>query len=254
MNRGNHCLLVSLYDGPLAFRFRLFFHESLSLLSDLETSLFGLDLFVVFQYVLRYPGLGHANCDDHQTWCINIDIVLERPSQNLVETIEFVDEHLLKGVSAAELVDFVVNLVVDPRLVVVNGIILYDGVRGVGTQLVHHLDIIESNDRPTTSPTRDIRYLVGLDRHLDCVVLCDEGHLEMIAGPRDAIQQRASTVIDPDVSLRDFVEATFNATTHQKKKGAAARQKLWHNGNGSGKHVGADCIRTRSKDMIERYY
>ena len=54
------------------------------------------------------------------------------------------------------------------------------------------------------SPTRNIHYLVGLDRHLDRVVFCNEGHLEMIVGLRDAIQQGTSAVIDPDVNPQDF--------------------------------------------------
>ena len=43
----------------------------------------------------------------------------------LVQLVEFFDVDLTKGVLGAELIDLVVNLVIDPRLVVVYRVVLH---------------------------------------------------------------------------------------------------------------------------------
>ena len=71
-----------------------------------------------------YPGITHP-----------LDGVLEV----LVDLVEEVDVDLLQVVDGAELVQLVVHLVEDERLVVVGGVVLDDVLHGLRLQDVYHL-------------------------------------------------------------------------------------------------------------------
>ena len=70
--------------------------------------------------------------------------------------------YLLQGVAGAELVDFVVNFVEDPELVVAGSILPHDRNQRIFAQLIHHLDRVERHHHPATSAARDVRYPVSL--------------------------------------------------------------------------------------------
>ena len=112
----------------------------------------------------------------------------------------------LQRVATTELIDFVMDLVVDPGLVVVHRIILDDFVSGLRLQLVDDLDLVESNDRPTGGPTGNVGDLVGLNRDLDRVMHIHQWQFPVKAGTRDAIPQCSSPIIDSDVALGDLVQ------------------------------------------------
>jgi hypothetical protein len=62
-----------------------------------------------------------------------------------VQVIELVNIDFLKGVLGAELVDFVVDLVEYPGLVIVNRVILDGVINHFFFEPVHHFDLSEVN-------------------------------------------------------------------------------------------------------------
>jgi len=71
-----------------------------------------------------------------------ITVTLQRIGQLLIQALELRDVHFLEAVTGAELVDLVVDLVEDPRLVVVWAVELDGVVRLCGIQAVHHFNLV----------------------------------------------------------------------------------------------------------------
>ena len=93
----------------------------------------------------------------------------------LIKLVELINVYLVEGVLRAELIDLVVDLVVDPSLVVVYCVILYSLPSQFLLQTVHHFNLFELNDNTALSATRYTTDCVRLDCHLNRVVRCNQG-------------------------------------------------------------------------------
>ena len=151
--------------------------------------------------------------------------------------VELRDVHLLQRVLRAELVDLVVDLVVDPRLIVVGGVVLDRRVHVLGLQLVDHLDPLEGDHRAARRAARDVHHLVGLHRRLHRRVRRHDRQHRVVARPRHAVEQRAAAPVDADVALRDAVDAAGQRERHHGEA-AAERQA------GAFNHCGLSAVRS----------
>lgn len=105
-----------------------------------------------------------------------------------------------------ELIDLVVDLVVDPRLVIVDCVVL-DSVPGQGlVQSIDHFDLFEVDDHATLSAARHIADSICLHCHLDSVVASDSRQLGMPSRFDYAIKQGTATEVNSDVSLWDLMD------------------------------------------------
>ena len=92
----------------------------------------------------------------------------------LVHLIELVDVNFVESVLRAELVDFVMDLVIDPSLVVIDSVVL-NGLPGqLSAQTIHHFNAFEVNDDTSLSSAGDIAHGICLHGHLHCII---SGHI-----------------------------------------------------------------------------
>jgi len=126
----------------------------------------------------------------------------------LVKLVELVDVDLAESVLGAELVDLVVDLVVDPRLIVVDRVVLDCGPGHVWLQSVDHLDFLEVDDDTALGAAGNAADSVSLNGDLDSVKIGDEGHFGVPAGLSGALKQGAAPEVHADVAFRDLVQAT----------------------------------------------
>ena len=84
----------------------------------------------------------------------------------LVQVVELVNEHLLQGGLGAELVDFVVDLVEDPSLVVVHSVVLHGLVRVFLSESVDDFNLVEFNHNSTLGSTGYVVNFICLNCHL----------------------------------------------------------------------------------------
>mmetsp|Transcript_138043 Transcript_138043/g.195365 ORF Transcript_138043/g.195365 Transcript_138043/m.195365 type:complete len:201 (-) Transcript_138043:57-659(-) len=96
-----------------------------------------------------------------------ITVTLQRIGQLLIQALELRDVHFLEAVTGAELVDLVVDLVEDPRLVVVWAVELDGVVRLCGIQAVHHFNLVEVDDAATAGTAWDLSHCVCLESDLN---------------------------------------------------------------------------------------
>jgi len=102
----------------------LLFSDLLLLTSNLELSLLLLDLKVILYEFFGNGRLSDAYCNDFDAWGPFIRVYLQDFYQVLVELVKLFDVDFVKGVFGAELVYLMVDLIVDPGLIVVNRIVL----------------------------------------------------------------------------------------------------------------------------------
>ena len=89
----------------------------------------------------------------------------------------------MQGVLRAELVDFVMNLVIDPGLVVIHSVVL-NGLPGqLCAQTINHFNALEVNDDTTLCTTWDIAHGICLHSHLHCIISGHIGEFGLPAGP-----------------------------------------------------------------------
>lgn len=90
-------------------------------------------------------------------------ILLQSQFEIFINLIKELNVDLLKRVDTAELVQLVVDLVEDERLVVVGCVVLHDIIHCMWDQEVHHLDPVEVDHHATACPTRYILHLICLE-------------------------------------------------------------------------------------------
>ena len=101
-------------------------------------------------------------------------------------------------------------LVKDPRLVIVDSVVL-DGVpRQVPVESIDDLDLVEGDDHASTRPTRDVLDQIGLDIRLHIVNLGDEAIHEVEAWIRGPWQDGATPEVNTDVTLVNTVHTGGN--------------------------------------------
>ena len=75
------------------------------MVSNEQLGLSAFDLFIVLQEGVRDAWLGHSDGYDLYAWCPLVAVVLQGRSELFIKGIEFINEHFLESVFAAELVD-----------------------------------------------------------------------------------------------------------------------------------------------------
>ena len=124
-------------------------------------------------------GLGDPDGDDLDAGCVPIALLLDGPLEVLVQLIELGDVDLVESVLGAELVDLVMDLVEDPGLVIVDGVVL-DGLVGqVSLESIDHLYLIEVEHKASTGATGNVSDLVGLHCDLHLVQLGHQRHFHV---------------------------------------------------------------------------
>ena len=94
------------------------------MLHDAEGGLLRLYLLVILGETLWDGGLRDTDGNDFDTWSPSVGVFLKHLNKLLIQLIKLVNEDLLEGVLGAELVDLVMDLVVDPRLVIIHCVVL----------------------------------------------------------------------------------------------------------------------------------
>merc|ERR1719488_63983 len=100
----------------------------------------------------RDARLCHAHGDDLDARSVRAAVALERLLEPLVDLVEERDCDLVQRVPAAELVDLVVHLVKDPRLVVARRVVGDGLARELGAQAVDDLDLSNVITTPPDVP------------------------------------------------------------------------------------------------------
>jgi len=120
---------------------------------------------------------------------------------------------LLEGVCRAELVNLVVDLVVYPCLVVVDGVVLDRLVHVLALQPVDHLDLVEGDHRAARGAARDLGHLVRLQSDLYRFVPGEQWPHVVEAWVCHAVEQGAAPPVHADMPFRHAVDAqqAFNA-------------------------------------------
>lgn len=198
----------------------------LTLLSDflgldrnLERGPLSLDLFIVLHQVVGDLRLGDPDTYDLNARRPHSRALLQRVSQLLVQRVEVVNEHLLQGVLAAELVDLMttnddhlnnkgdlLNLVENPYFIVEHGVVLNGLLSEVLPQAVDHLDLLEKDVDTAGRTARHIVDLVGLKSDLDILHRRDDRKHRVPAGLLEALKDGATSEVDSNVALGYLVE------------------------------------------------
>ena len=110
----------------------------------------------------------------------------------------------------AELVDLVMDLVVDPDVIVVDGVVP-DGVHNHRPiELINDLDSVKVDHDTTGGPAGDVRHRIGLQSHLNLLIGRQERVPDIVARLGGAREQLPSTEVDSDVALLDDVDPEEN--------------------------------------------
>jgi hypothetical protein len=177
------------------------------LCGDLELSLLGLDVLIILHEVLGNVGLGHSDGNDLNTRSPVVAVSLQFVLKLLIKVVELIDEDLLEGGLGAELVDFVMDLIKDPGLVVVDGVVL-DCLIGVFfPESVDYFNLVESNEDSSLGTARHIVNLIGLYSHLNRLVRSQKGHLHVPARPSHSLYDSSSLEVDSNESFFNLVKA-----------------------------------------------
>ena len=96
---------------------------ALSLFCNEQLRLLGFHFFIVSSNLLRNPGFRDTNCNNFNSRSPDKAVTLKSLLQVFIECFELSDVYFLQRVRRAKLVDFVVNLIKDPRLVVLGSIV-----------------------------------------------------------------------------------------------------------------------------------
>ena len=124
----------------------------------------------------------------------------------LVQLIKLVDVDFMQSMRRTKLVDLVVNLVIDPGLIIVDRVVL-DCLPGhIGLQPVHNLDFLEVNDHTALCAARNIAHRISLHRHLHDVEKGDQRNLCVPAGLNDAFEQGTASKVDADVAFGNLMK------------------------------------------------
>eukprot|EP00350_Pseudokeronopsis_sp_OXSARD2_P005258 CAMPEP_0170544962 /NCGR_PEP_ID=MMETSP0211-20121228/3527_1 /TAXON_ID=311385 /ORGANISM="Pseudokeronopsis sp., Strain OXSARD2" /LENGTH=229 /DNA_ID=CAMNT_0010848741 /DNA_START=239 /DNA_END=925 /DNA_ORIENTATION=- len=161
----------------------------------------------ILEQGVRNSWFGHSDGDNFDAWSPSVAVILQGARQLLIQAIELINEDFLEGVFAAELIDFMVNFVEDPRLVIMDRVVLNRIMHQVLPQPVHYLDVVEVDDHTPTGPTRDVSHLVCLHRHLNILKGRQQGDFEVVAWLRGRSKQGASSKVDSHMTLLNYMES-----------------------------------------------
>lgn len=117
-----------------------------------------------------------------------------------------VDEDFLKGVLAAELVDFMMNLIENPNFVIVDSVVLDCLLSQIFAKSVDHLNLLEYHVDTTGSTTGYIVDFVSLQGHLDHLISGEDWHHCVPARFFVPVDYSATTEVNADVAFRDLVK------------------------------------------------
>ena len=104
-----------------------------------------------------------------------------------------------------ELIDLVVNLVIDPGLVVVYSVVLDRVPSKIGFEPIHYFNFFEMDYNTTLSSARNIADSIGLHRNLHGVICRHKWHFRVPTWFSCASKQSTSSEVDSDVAFRDLV-------------------------------------------------
>jgi hypothetical protein len=194
-------------DHLLPLLRHLLLHPHLLLLSrDEEVHLQLLDLLEVLLDSIRDLRFGDSDGKNLDAWRPRAKVLVEGLDEFLVELVEDVDVDLLQGVLGAELVDLVVQLVSDPELLIILSVVEHSVVDELLLQLVHHLDLVEVNQRSVGRSAGDAGDHVGLDAHLHLDEFLVHRNAEVESGLAERRLQHAQPLVDAHVTLLHLVE------------------------------------------------
>jgi hypothetical protein len=161
-------LRLSLDDSFSPCSLCLLFLNLLLLLCYPKGRPLGFNVLIVIGKGLWNGGLGDTNRDYFNARGPLVCIGLENFDKLLVEFIELIDEYFLECVLRAELIDLMMNLVIDPCLIIVHRVVLDGLMRQIFVQSIHHLYLVKVDKHSPGGTTWHIVYFISLhgDLHL----------------------------------------------------------------------------------------
>lgn len=151
-------------------RFRLLLLDFLFLSGDLQLRLLRLNVLVVLHQILGDVRLGDSDGNDLDTRSPVVAVFLQLVLKLLVQVVELVNEHLLQSGLGAELVNFVVDLIEYPGLVVIHCVVFHCLISVFLSEPVDNFNLVEPNEDSSLSSTGDVVNLISLDSHLNRLV------------------------------------------------------------------------------------
>jgi hypothetical protein len=170
----------------------------------------GFNVLIVIGKGLWNGGLGDTNRDYFNARGPLVCIGLENFDKLLVEFIELIDEYFLECVLRAELIDLMMNLVIDPCLIIVYGVVLDGLVRQIFVQSIHHLYLVKVDEHSPGGTTWHIVYFISLHGDLHLFKGRDNGYFQVPPGCGSAVKQSTTSEIDGDMALVYLVQARGN--------------------------------------------
>mmetsp|Transcript_11696 Transcript_11696/g.35688 ORF Transcript_11696/g.35688 Transcript_11696/m.35688 type:complete len:279 (-) Transcript_11696:32-868(-) len=215
VNGSNLSLLFSLEPGYLfahlclngglhLLGFFLCLHNTCVFHGHTKTSaLFG-DVFVVATHGIRDARLSDTDGNQLNTSIPFVTVLLQSLKEGLVELLEQINVHLLHGVGRAELVDLVMDLIKDPRLIIVYAILFHGFPSLIFSQLIHTFNFIKAQHHTIGGATRNTCYHISLQCHL---YFCDtsDGKLQVVAGLSETRKQSTSSPVHAHISLTNLM-------------------------------------------------
>lgn len=111
----------------------------------------------------------------------------------------------MEGGTRAELVDLMMNLIENPGLVVIDGVVLDCFVNQLFLQSVDHFNLVKINHDTTLSSTGDVRYSVSLDGCLNHLVAGHERHFRVPTGLGNPGGDGTTVEVNSDVAFLNLV-------------------------------------------------
>ena len=100
-----------------------------------------------------------------------------------------------------------VDLVVDPRLVVVHSVVLHCLPGVVGPEAIDHLDFGEVDDDTALGSAWNVRHGICLNCHLHGIVSGYCGHFCVPTRFANTLKEGSSSEVHANVTFRDLVDA-----------------------------------------------
>lgn len=205
INLGDFCFRLSFDSRCNSLRFSLLFFDLLFLLCNVEKCFLCFNLFIVFHQTFWYLWLGDSNTNDFNTRSPSSCTLRQCIGQLLVKSVKFVNEDVLESVFTAELVDLMVNLIKNPRFVVVDGVVLDSFLGKLLFESVHHFDLLEHYVDSARGTARNVIYFVCLHGYLNVFDGGDERKHEVPTRLLVAVQYGATPEVDSNVAFLDSV-------------------------------------------------
>lgn len=196
------------FDHLLPLFGQLLLHSHLFLLrSDEEVHLQLLYLFEVAADAVWNVWLGDSDGKDLDAWCPLGEVLVKRLDEFLVELVEYAYIDLLQGMLGAELIDLMMQLVGDPKLLVVLSIVEHCLVNCLLAQFVDHLHLVEVYQRAIGGAAGNVGDGVSLDADLHLDELFIEGNAEVETRLAESRLQYAQRLVDANITFFNLVEA-----------------------------------------------